>query len=447
MKKTMRAGLCLAMLGLGSGIVQAESVEVKKAVQDDLPQLMEMYKHLHANPELSGYELKTAAFLANKAKELGFDVTENVGGTGVVAVLENGEGPVVLIRADMDGLPVVEQTGLPFASTVTATTDEGVESGVMHACAHDTHMSGWYGTAKQLVKFKAQWSGTVVMILQPAEERGKGARDMLADGLYERFPKPDYAFAFHNSASIPAGVIGYTPGYTFANVDSVDIIVKGIGGHGAYPQATKDPVVLGSRIVSSLQTLVSRELDPLDSAVVTVGSFIGGSKHNIISDKATLLLTVRSYSDASRQQLLDGIARIARGEGIAAGLSDEMLPEVIIKDEYTPAAFNNPEFAEEMATYFKSKLGEEMVAKQPPTMAGEDFARYYRADKSIKSLLFWVGGVPKESWEAAQRGEKPLPSLHSPFWAPDAEKVITTATEALTLATMKVLSKPSKEKK
>ena len=261
-------------------------------------------------------------------------------------------------------------------------------------------------------------------------------------GLFERFPKPDYAFAFHNSAAIPADVIGYTPGFTFANVDSVDINIKGIGGHGAYPQATKDPVVLGSRIVTSLQTLVSRELDPLDSAVVTVGSFISGSKHNIISDKATLLLTVRSYSDETRQKLLDGIARIAKGEGIAAGLPDDMLPEVLVKDEYTPAAYNPPEFAVEMTDFFRAEMGDEMVTEVPPTMAGEDFGRYYRADKSIKSLLFWVGGVPEERWKAAQSGDQKLPSLHSPFWAPDAEKVISSASEALTLATLKVLAKP-----
>ncbi len=442
MNKFLKTGVCLAVLGFSSAKALAEPVAVESAIQDDLPQLMELYKHLHANPELSGYEVETARLLADKARKLGFEVTEKVGGTGVVAVMENGPGPVVLIRADMDGLPVVEQTGLPFASTVTATTDDGVESGVMHACAHDTHMSGWMGTAQQLVKFKEQWSGTLVMILQPAEERGKGARDMLADGLFERFPKPDYAFAFHNSAAIPADVIGYTPGFTFANVDSVDINIKGIGGHGAYPQATKDPVVLGSRIVTSLQTLVSRELDPLDSAVVTVGSFISGSKHNIISDKATLLLTVRSYSDETRQKLLDGIARIAKGEGIAAGLPDDMLPEVLVKDEYTPAAYNPPEFAVEMTDFFRAEMGDEMVTEVPPTMAGEDFGRYYRADKSIKSLLFWVGGVPEERWKAAQSGDQKLPSLHSPFWAPDAEKVISSASEALTLATLKVLAKP-----
>ncbi len=442
MNKVLRTSLCLAMFGAGSVMANAEPVAIESAIKGDMPQLMELYKHLHANPELSGYEVETAKLLADKARKLGFEVTEKVGGTGVVAVMKNGPGPVVLIRADMDGLPVVEQTGLPFASKVTATTDDGVESGVMHACAHDTHMSGWIGTAQQLTKMKDKWSGTLVMILQPAEERGKGARDMLADGLFERFPKPDYAFAFHNSAAIPAGVIGYTPGFTFANVDSVDINIKGIGGHGAYPQATKDPVVLGSRIVTSLQTLVSRELDPLDSAVVTVGSFIAGSKHNIISDKATLLLTVRSYSDETRKKLLDGIARIAKGEGIAAGLSDEMLPEVIVKDEYTPAAYNPPEFAVEMTDYFRAEMGDEMVTEVPPTMAGEDFGRYYRADKSIKSLLFWVGGVPEDRWEAAKSGEQKLPSLHSPFWAPDAEKVISSATEALTLATIKVLAKP-----
>ncbi|MCP3675493.1 MAG: amidohydrolase, partial [Gammaproteobacteria bacterium] len=328
-------------------------------VQGAMPELMVLYKDLHQTPELSSVEFKTAKKLASKARTLGFDVTEKVGGTGVVAILENGNGPTVLIRADMDGLPVKEQTGLAFASKVTSTTEEGQQSHVMHACAHDTHMTSWLGTAKLLSENKAKWSGTLVMILQPAEERGRGAKDMLADGLYKRFPKPDYAIAFHNSASLKAGVIGYTPGFTFANVDSVNIEVKGIGGHGAYPHATKDPIVLGSRIVGALQTLVSRELDPQDPAVVTVGSFQSGTKHNIISDQALLLLTVRSYSDETRQTLLDGIARIAKGEAIAMGLPEKLLPVMTIKDEYTPATYNEPEFTKKMARLFTAELGKE----------------------------------------------------------------------------------------
>ena len=307
--------------------------ELSDAVAADMPELMELYRHLHANPELSFQEDDTAAHLAAIAEELGFDVTTGVGGHGVVAVMENGPGPVLLLRADMDGLPVEEQTGLPFASTVVATTDEGIESHVMHACGHDTHMTAWVGAVRQLVARRSDWSGTLVAILQPAEERGAGARMMLEDGLYERFPRPDYALTFHDSASAPAGTIGVVPGFAMANVDSVDIHVRGVGGHGAYPHTTRDPIVLGSRIVGALQTLVSREVDPQQPAVVTVGSFRAGSKHNIISDEANLLLTVRSYTDEVREQLLSGIERISRAEGMVAGLPEELLPEVTRRNE------------------------------------------------------------------------------------------------------------------
>jgi len=411
-------------------------------VQKQMPSLMTIYKDLHANPELSFMEVRSAGILAAEARKLGFEVTEKVGGTGVVAVMKNGPGPVVLVRADMDGLPVTEQTGLPGASKVRVTTKEGVETGVMHACGHDTHMTAWIGVARLMAANKAKWSGTLVMIGQPAEERGAGARMMLADGLYTRFPKPEYVLAFHDAAQFPAGKIGYTPGYALANVDSVDITVKGVGGHGAYPQTTKDPIVLASRIVGALQTLVSREISPLDSAVVTVGSFHAGAKHNIISDEAKLQLTVRSYSDEVRDHLLDGIARIAKGEAIAAGMPDDKMPVVTVqKDEYTPATFNTPEFTEEMAAFLKTSFGNDRVVQMPPVMGGEDFSRFGREDKSIKSLIVWVGGVPQAEYDAAKKEGRTLPSLHSPFWAPDAPAVISTATEALTAMTMKLMPK------
>ena len=411
-------------------------------VEKQMPSLMAIYKDLHANPELSFMEVRSAGILAAEARKLGFKVTEKVGGTGVVAVMENGPGPVVMVRADMDGLPVTEQTGLPGASKIRVTTKEGVETGVMHACGHDTHMTAWIGVARLMAANKAKWSGTLVMIGQLAEERGAGARMMLADGLYTRFPKPQYALAFHDAAQFPAGKIGYTPGYALANVDSVDISVKGVGGHGAYPQTTKDPIVLASRIVGALQTLVSREISPLDSAVVTVGSFHAGAKHNIISDEAKLQLTVRSYSDEVRDHLLDGIARIAKGEAIAAGMPDDKMPVVTVqKDEYTPATFNTPEFTEEMAAYLKTSFGDDRVVQMPPVMGGEDFSRFWREDKSIKSLIVWVGGVPQAEYDAAKKDGRTLPSLHSPFWAPDAPAVISTATEALTAMTMKLMAK------
>lgn len=435
-----RAALMAAGALLCSTAAVAQDDGLRAGVQEDMPELMELYRDLHANPELSFEEDETAAKLAARMRTLGFEVTEGVGKTGVVAVMENGEGPTVLIRADMDGLPVVEQTGLPFASTVKATPATGVETGVMHACGHDTHMTAWIGAAQQLVDHKEEWSGTLVMILQPAEEVGEGALAMLEDGLFTRFPKPDYAIAFHDAAQFPAGTIGYSPGYALANVDSVDITVKGVGGHGAYPQSTKDPVVLASSIVMKLQTLVSRELSPLEPGVVTVGSFRAGSKHNIISDEAKLQLTVRSYTDEARKLLLDGIARIARGEAIAGGIAEDQLPVVTVADPYTPSTFNDPEFTETVMTGFRTRFGEDRVMQVPSVMGGEDFSQYRRADPDgVESLIFWIGGVPEDEWQAAQNGEATLPSLHSPFWAPDAEKVIETGAEALAAAAIDLM--------
>lgn len=430
----------LPLLFAAPAAAQNTSDEIEDAVAADMPELMELYRHLHANPELSFQEDDTAALLAEEARSLGYEVTTGVGGHGVVAVMENGPGPVLLMRADMDALPVREQTGLPFASEVTATTDEGITSPVMHACGHDTHMAAWVGTVRRLAAMRDRWSGTLVAILQPAEERGAGSRMMLEDGLYERFPKPDYAIAFHDSASAPAGTIGVVPGWAMANVDSVDITVHGVGGHGAYPHTTRDPIVLGARIVGALQTLVSREVDPQQPAVVTVGAFNAGTKHNIISDEAQLLLTVRSYTDEVREQLLTGIERIARAEGMVAGLPEERWPTVTRRDEYTPAVFNSPDLTGRLQQLFTERFGEQRVLEGEPVMGGEDFSRYWRADRdNIESVLFWVGGVPQERWDAAERGEAELPSLHSPFWAPDAEAVISTATEAMTAAALDIL--------
>lgn len=414
---------------------------VHDATRAALPQLMEFYRDFHANPELSLHEVKTAAKLAEEARKAGFKVTEKVGGTGVVAVLENGPGPVVLIRADMDGLPVTEATGLPFASKVRTTNDEGIETGVMHACGHDTHMASWIGTLRNLAAMKAKWHGTVVMIAQPAEERGMGARAMIDDGLFTRFPKPQFALAFHDSASQPAGQIGVTPGYALANVDSVDVLVKGVGGHGAYPQTTRDPIVLAARIVTSLQTLVSREVDPQEAAVVTVGMIKGGSTHNIIGSDVTMLLTVRSFKPEVRKLLLDGIARIAKGEAIAAGVPEDRMPEVKVRDNFTPATFNTQPLSDRMKALWTARFGKERVAETRAVMGGEDFSRYWLADQSIQSLIFWVGGVPADKWAASDNGSKPLPSLHSPYWAPDAEAVIGTATEAMTAAALDILKK------
>src|SRR5688572_26936757 len=413
-----------------------------ESIRADMPSLMALYRDLHANPELSMQESRTPAKLAPELKKLAFTVTEKVGKTGVVAVMKNGAGPVLMLRADMDALPVVEQTGLPFASKVRAVARSGVETGVMHACGHDTHMSAFIGTARRLAAMKDQWSGTLVMILQPGEETGEGAKAMLDDGLYTRFPKPSHVIAFHDAASLPAGVIGYSPGYALANVDSVDIQVRGVGGHGAYPHTTKDPIVLASRIVTALQTLVSREVDPQQPSVVTVGSFHAGAKHNIISDEAVMLLTVRSYTDETRRILLDGIKRIVRGEAIAAGMPEDKMPVVTVREaEYTPATFNTEALTASTAALLTQRFGAERVVRTPPVMGGEDFSRFYLADKSIESLIFWVGGVPRAKWDEAGGDPAKLPSLHSPFWAPDAEAVISTATEAMVTAALGVLAK------
>ncbi len=407
-----------------------------------MPQLTQLYRELHAAPELAMQEVKTAAKLAAEARKAGFTVTEKVGGTGVVAVLRNGAGPTLLIRADMDGLPLTEDTGLPYASKVRVTTADGVETGVMHACGHDTHMTAWVATARNLAGMKDKWSGTLVMILQPAEETGAGAKAMLDDGLYTRFPKPDFAIAFHDSASLPAGTIGTRDGYIMANVDSVDVTVKGMGGHGAAPHLTRDPIVLASRIVTALQTLVARELDPQEAGVVTVGSFQAGATHNIIPDQAKLLLTVRSYAPETRKLLLDGIARIARGEAIAAGLPEDRLPVVTSRVDATPATFNTDPQTAALTRLFAARFGQDRVTTVPPGMVGEDFSRYWLADKSIQSTLFWVGGVPANRWAATNGGKSgALPALHSPRWAPDAEAVIATGAEALTMAALDILKK------
>jgi hippurate hydrolase len=438
----MRRKILAALLLANAMSAPAAAQDLHQSIGQDMPSLMTLSRDLHANPELSMQETRSAARMAEEARRAGFTVTTGVGGTGVVAVMANGPGPVLLLRADMDALPVEEQTGLAFASHARGTTREGAATGVMHACGHDTHMTSWVGTARRMAAMRSLWSGTLVMIAQPGEEIGAGARAMLADGLYTRFPHPTHAIAFHDSASLPAGTIGYAIGPALANVDSVDITIRGVGGHGAYPHTTKDPIVLGARIVGALQTLVSREINPLDSAVVTVGSFHGGTKHNIISDEARLQLTVRSFSQEVRAHLLEGIARIARGEAIAAGLPDNLMPVVTVRDgDITPATINTPALTQSTAALFRAHFGEARVQVTPPVMGGEDFSRYNIADPRIESFIFWVGGVPQARWDATHGDPAQLPSLHSPFWAPDAEKVISTATEAMTVAAMGVLAR------
>lgn len=438
----MKSHFLSAMIAMAF-IAPVHAEPVSGAIQADMPGLIEIYRDLHANPELSFQEHRTAAVLAKAARGAGFEVTEGVGQTGVVAVMRNGAGPTVLIRTDMDALPITEQTGLPFASTKKSVSAAGVEIGVMHACGHDTHMTAWVETARLMSSRKEQWRGTLVMIAQPAEEMGLGSRAMLADGLYERFAKPDYTLAFHDTPELPSGVIGATPGWALANVDSVDIEVRGVGGHGAYPHTALDPIVLASAIVIRLQTLASREISAQDPVVVTVGSFHAGTRHNIIPAEAKLELTVRSYSDETRARLLEGIRRIARGEAQAAGVPDDRMPLVTVKDPYTRSTFNSPEFTRQVVEDLQSRMGADRVMVTPSTMAGEDFGEYRRADEeNIQSLIFWVGGTPAEVIAAAKREGRSLPSLHSPFWAPEADKVIAAGAEALTLTALRLMAPP-----
>ena len=405
----------------------------------NIDEIVNLYKFLHSNPELSWQEDKTASHLADILEADGYEVTRGVGKKGVVAILENGKGPTLMIRADMDALPVEEKTNLKYASKVRQINRFGKEVPVMHACGHDIHMSVLIGTAKNLISMKNSWSGTLMLVLQPAEEVGQGSLAMLEDGLFERFPRPDFNLALHVGGMGPAGTIGYQLGYAMANVDSVDIIVNGVGGHGAYPHTTIDPIVLASQIVLSLQTIVSRKIDPLEPAVVTVGSIHGGLKHNIISEEVRLQLTLRSYSDEVREKTIDEIKKIVKGLGIAAGLPESKMPKVLLKDEYTPALYNDPEFSRKVLSFISEEIGDENVREISAVMGGEDFARYGRQDPKIPSLLFWLGGTSKEDWKKFQNNEIELVSIHSPFFAPDPKPTITTGIKAMSASALGLL--------
>ena len=409
-------------------------------VEPDMAALTDLYEHFHANPELSFMEAATAKRLARELKRAGFEVTTGVGRTGVVAVMSNGEGPTIMLRADMDGLPLTEQTDLPYASKATGEDRFGETFPTMHACGHDVHMTSLVGAARQLAARKDSWSGTLVLIGQPAEEIGEGALAMIEDGLYERFPKPDAVLALHDSASLPAGQVAYSPGFALANVDSVDIRVKGVGGHGAYPHTTVDPIVIGARIVTAVQTLVSREVSPLTPAVVTVGAFNAGTKHNIISDGAHLQLTVRSFDDETRETLLRGIQRIAEAQARSAGLDDDMLPEVTVSLPYTPSTFNDPALSERVAETLRGVLGPDNVMAVDPVMGGEDFSQFGREAQDVPTMIFWLGAVAPDAVRAAATGGEPLPSLHSPFFAPAPEPTLRTGVVALTEAALSLFA-------
>jgi amidohydrolase len=423
------AGLMAILLTSAASVASAAPVD-----------LVTLYKDLHSHPELSLQETRSAGILAAEARAAGFTVTDKVGGTGIVAVLVNGSGPTVLIRTDMDALPVPEATGLPYASKAMGKAPDGSETAVMHACGHDIHMSVWVGVARAMAAHKADWQGTLVMIGQPAEEIGVGARAMLADGLFTRFPKPDYTLALHDDSRIPAGTVSVPANAALSVATSVDLKVRGVGGHGAYPATTKDPIALAARIIMGLQMLVSRENDPFHPAVITVGSIHGGTKHNIIPDEVMLQLTVRSYDLAQQKQLLDGIARVARGEAIAAGIPEALMPEMKSTSVADPTR-NTPALAARLTTLFKDKLGAARVIDLDPSMASEDFSLYGMADPSIQTTIFWVGGVKQSTFDAAKNGGPAVPSLHNSRWAPDPVPTIATGVEAMTDAAMMLLAK------
>jgi amidohydrolase len=416
----------------------------------ELPSLLTIYKDLHTHPELSTHEERSAGIVAKELKAAGCDVTEHVGkyekpGTtcfGVIGVMKNGNGPTVLVRTDLDALPVHEETGLPYASTVTAKNDEGKDVPVMHACGHDVHMSAFIGVARALAKLKDQWHGTIIFVGQPAEETVGGARALLKDGLYTRWPKPDFALGFHDKADLETGRIGVTEGYTYANVDSVDVTVRGVGGHGAYPHKTKDPIVLSAEIINAWQTIASRENNPLDPVVVTVGSIHGGTKHNIIPDEVKMQLTVRTYKADVRERVLAAIAQIAKGCAEAAGVPADRLPEVnVLRDEFTPATYNNPELTKRLVPVWKKALGDKNVEMVDATMGGEDFSEYSLPDHSIPAVDFHVGAVAPEKIAESNRTGTPLPSLHSSKFAPVPEPTIRTAIIAMTSAVLDLMKK------
>ena len=436
--------LALACVMTVCGFAQsplAAREQVQSRLQQEYPSLFELYKFLHAHPELSLHEEQSAARVAEELRKAGYEVTTGVGKHGVVAVLRNGPGPTVLVRADMDALPVKEQTGLAYASTVVTKDSQGNDVPVMHACGHDMHMTCLVGTARLLAQLRDVWHGTLVLIGQPAEEVGGGAAAMLADGLFQRFPRPDFCLAIHDDAELAAGTVGHTPGYSGANVDSVDIIVHGVGGHGAYPHKTKDPVVLAAQIVLELQTIASREVRPGEPVVVTVGSIHGGTKRNIIPDQVVLQLTVRSYSDDVRQHTLDSIKRIARGQAIAAGIPEDRLPEVRVADDFTPALYNDPALTERLTVVLKGWFGETNLIQKPPSMGGEDFSEYGRVKPQIPICMFNVGAVSPDALKESQRTGKPLPSLHSALWAPIPEPSIKAGVTALTACVLELMGK------
>ena len=432
-KSVLAAGAAMALATAASAQDGPMAAEV---AADYDAHLVDLFVHFHQNPELSFLETDTAARMASELRAAGLTVTEGVGGTGVVGMLENGEGPLILLRADMDGLPVQEKTGLEYASTATQVGQDGKEYPVMHACGHDVHITSMVGTARALAAAKDDWSGTLMFVVQPAEERVGGAMAMMQDGLYERFGTPDYALAFHVTSLLPTGTLSASDGIMYSSADSVDIMVPGIGAHGAAPHMGKDPVYIASQIVTNLQSIVSREIGPLSPAVITVGSFQGGSKHNIISDRANLQLTVRANDEDTRAQLLAAIERVAVGIGKAHGLPDE-LPVQVTVSEGTPVTNNDPALARRLNAAMVSAFGESTFRPfEQTTMGAEDFAYFVTEDTGVPGYYFGVGGTPPQAFAAAEAGGPPVPSHHSPLFKVAPRESVTLGTQAMIAAVM-----------
>lgn len=426
--------LILASSGVSQEIKLSTSPDETKAIEawvdSHLDDAVATYKHLHANPELSLQEFKTSALVGKSLEQSGFEVTSGVGGTGVVAVMKNGAGPTVLIRGDMDALPVIEQTGLPYASKVEIKREDGSSVGAMQACGHDVHTTTVIWLGQLLADLRDEWSGTAVLIAQPAEEIGRGAKAMIDDGLFDMVPKPDFCLSLHVIHELPVGTVGLTPGWAFANVDSVDITIFGKGGHGARPQNAVDPIVAAAQVITALQTVVSRRVAPIDPGVITVGSIHGGSKHNIIPDEVKLQLTVRSYTDEVRQQLLDGIRQVTTDICKAMGCPKE--PQIShLEHDFTPAAYNDPALTEAAGELFRDLLGADNVREMPPTMGGEDFGRFSK-HLGVPGLQYRVGVVSHERFEASlEPGADPLPSLHSAFFYPEPEETMELSLKSM----------------
>lgn len=423
---------------LASPLAMAASELTDRVEQLYEEQLDDLFLWFHQNPELSMMEFKTSKRLASELEVLGYEVSTGIATTGVVAIMRNGEGPLVMMRADMDGLPVKEKSGLPYASTAMQVDWEGNNVSTMHACGHDVHITSLVGTARIMAERKSDWSGTLMLIGQPAEERISGAKAMRDAGIWETFGTPDYALAFHVTSTVPTGMIVAEPA-PYSGADTVDIIIKGVGAHGASPHRGVDPVLLGSQIVLGLQTVVSRNLSPRRPGVITVGSFHSGTKHNIISDEARLQLTVRSESKADRALLLDGIKRVAENMGRVAGLSGDMLPEVIVSEESVPPTLNNADLLAQLREVWSDALGEQVFFEEERLgMGAEDFP-FFTVDPNIRSVYFAVGGTPKADFEREAAGGEPVPSHHSPLFKITPKPSVTLGVEATVVALMDLL--------